>query len=156
MNNLLITAGTTGLALRAKNMLADHFTINLGSSADIPSVLKNKIIGLPESSSPSFVHEILKIALDNNFSSILPLEANEILNLSKSIALFKEYGINILTPSPAHLAEIETITNPDKSMALTLLIAGLDISQNLQTDLDFSGFGILSDSTQHFLLVVAQ
>lgn len=153
MNNILVTAGTTAVALRLKNLLSANFNIFLGDSKEIPFAVKEQYLQLPKDSSFSFVHEILKIALDNKLNYILPLVDKEILRLSQNLTLFEEYGINILAPEPDILLTLNTTNNPDKSLQLVLLENGKNLINGEQTDLSLTGLGFLSDSKEDFVLV---
>lgn len=155
MNKILITAGTSALAFRLKNNLSNQFTFVLGESDEIPSVLKNQYIQTPKDSSPSFVHEILKIALDNNINKVIPLRDTEIIKLSKSLTIFEEYGISILIPESATLSDIKTLSNPDKSIPLSLLDHGTDLISGNKTNLEMSGLVSISDEGNDFILILA-
>lgn len=154
MINILITSGTHALALRAKKKIASHFNVILGVSGDIPTVVKNQFIQLPQYSSSTFIHEILKIALNNNIKYILPLNGKEISLLSEVVPLFDEYDVKIIAPSKDDLLDIKTMINPDKSFDLTLLIDGMNIIEEKPTDMSISGFGILSDSEKELIIAI--
>jgi len=153
MNNILITAGTTALALRLKKNLSPNFNVFLADSNEIPSVVKNQYLQLPKDNSFSFVHEVLKVALDSHINYILPLNDKEIIRLSQNITLFEEYGIDVLIPEADELLTIKTTNNPDKSLPLALLQNGKNLINGDQTKLSVSGLGYISDSEEDFILV---
>lgn len=154
MQSILITAGTTSLALKVKNILANKFDITLGTSGDIPSILKNTYIQLPKENTIGYIHEILKIALDNNFNYILPLTVAEAYILSKNLIIFEEYDIKILLTEPAVMEELMTIDNPSNTMPLVLLENGVDLISGKKTNSAWTGLGVLSDEESDFAIVL--
>lgn len=154
MNNILITAGTTSLAFKVKNLIANDFNVSLGTAEEIPSIFEKNYIKLPKESSNSFINETLKTSLDNSINYLLPLTISEALILSQNISLFEEYGITILIPPFNVLNSIITTNLPDKEMNLSLLNNGYDFIKQKQTPLTISGLGILSDSEIDFILVI--
>jgi len=152
MNKILVTAGTHALAYRIKNELNGKLLVSLATADDIPSILKDQFIKLPSISSTSIVHEILKIALDNNFTYILPLSLTEIIKLSESLTLFEEYNITILVPEFHSLRNIQTIKSPNKNLPLSLIHNGYDIISGKPSAIKTNGLIITSDSEEEFAL----
>lgn len=153
MQNILITSGTTSLALRLKNILSDKYNVILSTSAEIPSVMKNHYLQLPNDSSPIFVHELLKLALSNNIIYVLPLIGSEILILSQNKVLFEEYNIKLLIPNNSLMDTLDTISTVDKSMELALLDNGTDLITGNKTSIQIDGLGLISDSGDEFILI---
>lgn len=153
MNNLLITGGTTSYAFRIMNLLSDKFIISLGTADDIPSVMNKHFIKLPSSTINSFVHEVLKIALENNITYILPIEEKEITLLSQSLSLFEEYGIQILIPNVDEIRNLNLTSAPHKNSRLTVLIGGVDLLNNNKTIFNFSGCGYITEANDEFILI---
>lgn len=153
MNKILITAGTTSIALRVKKLLSNRFNISLGTSSDIPSVLREQYIKLPISSSPSYSHQILKIALDNGFDYVLPLEANEMIELGESLVLFKEYNIEVLVPNANDFKKTPISSTIPKSTEILLLNAGVDLITGESSPFLINGLGILTHPGEEFVLI---
>lgn len=154
MKNILITAGTTSLAFKVKNILSDNFHVSLGTKEEIPSIIKNQYITLAKESSNSYINELLKIALDNNINYLLPLSSSEAIVLSQNKVLFEEYDITILIPEFNELNNIQSTNNPDKTLNLSLLDKGFDLISQKQSYVKTSGLGIISDSENDFILVI--
>lgn len=153
MRRILITAGTTAIALRVKKMLSTKFLCSLGTSGDIPSVLNSQYIKLPQIASSSYSHEILKIALSHNIEYILPLEALAVMKLSNSLVLFEEYDITILVPKNNILNDLSFCASVPKEIDILVLDKGIDIVTDNKTDFLISGSGIVSDSQEEFVLI---
>ncbi len=154
MSKILITAGTSALAIKLRNKLQSTFDVYLGEEiAAIPSVLTKNYIITPSASSQSYAHSIIKIALDHNIEKILALKVEEVKKLSLSLTLFEEYGITVLTPRPAQLAEVNMLRNPDKGIKLSLVENGLDLFTNNQIEIDINGLLAISDSHEDFALI---
>lgn len=153
MKSILITGGTTALALKLKMLLKNNFTVILGASGEIPLVLADNYLVTPNDSSISFAHEMLKLSLDHGLHYILPLFKEEIEQLSKNHSLFTEYGITILVPNTETLKSLCYIQEIDKSLSLLLLENGYDHLQQTTTDLKITGLGVRSDMLHQFTLV---
>jgi hypothetical protein len=95
---ILITAATTAAAHQLKNRLTTEEVI-LGDHADLPAFMRNNIIKLPNPSSDTYTHEMLKICLDEGIDQLYTLTAPEAAVLRLSDQLFKEYNITIIDGS---------------------------------------------------------
>ncbi len=155
MNKILITAGTTSLALKIKNLLSTKMDVILGTSDEIPSVLEQKIIKLSNHTSNSFTHELLKIALDNNLNYILPLRLKEIEILSQSYILFEEYDIKILAPQTLSLDTIEIVDLIENQNELVLNYNHYDLLNNVNHNQKINGLGLglASNKYENFKLI---
>lgn len=154
MSKILITAGTSALAIKLKNKLQSNFDVYLGEElAAIPSVLTKNYIITPSASSQSYAHSIIKIALDHNIEKILALKVEEIKKLSLSLTLFEEYGITVLSPSSEQLAEINMLAKPDKEIKLSLVDTGIDLLTNDHINIGINGLVAISDSHEDIALI---
>lgn len=123
---MLITQGTTAFAQRvAKNFTANHpdARYSFASSAEIPNVLvaSGRYKAIPTSDHPAFIHELLKLALDEGADYLLPLGRDEAVGLSGSKLLFREYGIDVLVPDLERIEGLPILENPPRSLELHLL-----------------------------------
>lgn len=154
MSKVLITAGTSALAIKLKNKLQSNFDVYLGEELSaIPSVLAKNYIVTPSASSQSYAHSIIKIALDYNIEIILPLKVEEIKKLSLSITLFEEYGIRVLAPSSVQLAEIDILQNPDKRINISLVENGIDLFTNDEINTGINGLVAISNAHEDVALI---
>lgn len=99
------------------------------SSEEIPTVLleNGRYFKIPKPAETTFVHELLKIALDLQADAILPLSILEIQRMSLETKLFEEYGINIHLPAAAgngESEEVEVMVNPPRAFELTWSYTG--------------------------------
>jgi hypothetical protein len=95
--SILITAANSAPAHRLKSKLTTDDVI-LGDHLDLPDfmVKTGKMVRLPDPRSNTYTHEMLALCLDNAFTAIYPLNAQEASLLLESRQLFKEYGIDIV------------------------------------------------------------
>jgi hypothetical protein len=98
--SVLITAASHAQAYKLDRLLQLDDVI-FGDHQQLPQLAYpgKKFIKIPASSSPSYAHEMLDLALNSGMTKIFPLYAGEILPLSEARQLFDEYGISILVPS---------------------------------------------------------
>src|SRR5690554_4317281 len=124
-NNLLITQGLSPFAQRVSKCFEDTKVI-FASGDPIPEVLlKNgKYRQIPAVTHPSFVHELLKCALDVQATQVLPLGREEVFALSSVRPLFDEYGVQLLVPKYTLLAELEILENPPPQFDLDIRTKG--------------------------------
>lgn len=153
MNKILISAGTTALALKIKNKLPQGLTVQLGDADEIPTVLKQQYLKLPKVTSPSFAHQILKIALDNGITKILPLRAEEIKKLSPSITLFDEYNISILAPTPRQYLELKKISSYQEINTLFLIEGNRNLFDEKINNLRINGLFTLTADQKELALI---
>lgn len=95
---ILITAASFAIAYKLERSL-NLSEVCFADQIEMPAIPGKKFIRIPETSSPIFTSELLKICLDNQIVKIYPLKEAEIKELSKADQLFKEYGISIIMPS---------------------------------------------------------
>ncbi len=152
MKRILITYGTDALAQRIGKMLAGQFEVLYASSQPFPDVLlKQQYRKLPTAANPTFVHEVLKLALDESIDYILPLGKEELPALQEARILFEEYGQSLLMP--LDLDNTLILQHPDKHMPIRLISAGADLLTQAQlTESDFSGAAVVSDSGAEVVL----
>lgn len=154
MKRILITYGTEALAQRIGKLLAGQFEVLYASSQAFPDVLlKQQYRKLPTAVNPTFVHELLKLALDESITYILPLGKEELPVLQGARVLLEEYDQQLLMP--LDLADTLILERPDKQMPIRLIHAGLDLLTGEQLAADsFSGAAVLSDSGENVVLCV--
>ena len=92
---MLITSATLAAAHKLKNKLVSNDVL-LGDYADLPHFMLKNIIKLPDPATDTYIHQMLKICLDNDIEALYPLTSAEIKLLLTSEQLFKEYNINII------------------------------------------------------------
>jgi len=160
---LLITQGTTPFAQRIAKRFGDERRIRyyFVSSDPIPDVLirSGSYKEIPAANEATFVHELLKLALDRQVTHLLPLGMDEVLLLTDAKQLFIEYDIQILVPDRAALAGLEVMENPPRQLELVLLEKGLRITQNGQReeppiDEALSGVFCISDEDIPYLCLI--
>lgn len=154
MKRILITFGTEPLAQRIGKLLADQYTLLYASSQPFPEILlKQNYRKVPTASNPTYVHEVLKLALDEAIDFILPLGQGELQALQEARILFEEYGINLLMP--ISLDGILITEKPDKHLPIQVVHEGKDVlTDNVVADSSFSGAAIVSDSGEDVVLCV--
>ncbi|MGJ1195364.1 hypothetical protein ACR777_01020 [Sphingobacterium spiritivorum] len=146
---LLITYGTRGLAQRIARLMENRISVQLASSEDIPGILvtSGKVIQIPAGGQSTYAHEVLKVSLDQDISYILPLGKDEVSVLAEAEVLFEEYGIRLLLPGKELMPDIFVLENPDKDMAINILLDGKDLLSGEQIrNNGLSGAFVLSDS----------
>lgn len=145
MQNLLITFGTRPLAQRLSKMLNTNFNILFASSEEVPSFLASNYHKIPTGVNPTFAHEVLKLAMDQQIDFILPLGLSEMQALTEAKILFEEYGIQLLTPDQERLLEIFVLENPSSSVELVLSHHGKNLLNSKDLPTQESGLFALSD-----------
>jgi hypothetical protein len=120
--SVLITAATNSAAFQLARILNTE-DICFASDIDIPVFPGKRFLKFPSTDCSSFIHEVLKICLDNQIVEIYPLLHDEIIEFSKSRQLFEEFDIKLVIPS---MKWIETRLNdlPCLSANLFVLIDG--------------------------------
>ncbi|MFD1768519.1 hypothetical protein [Sphingobacterium suaedae] len=146
MNKILLTFGTRPLAQRLGKVLASRYSCVFASSEPFPDVLlKQHYRRLPTGGDPIYVHELLKLCLDEGCQFILPLGKTELRVLLDAKILLEEYGIAVLIPN--NLESCLVIENPPSDMQIKVIHEGTDLlTQQQITDSSFSGAGLLSDT----------
>lgn len=155
MQKILVTAGTTALALKVKNLLNNKYEVILASADEVPSVLQKSFVALPKLYASTYIHEMLKMSLDNSVDFVLPLDMEEINILNQNLALFEEYGVSLLVPDVKSFSDIPKISLIPNGLELVLLYDGVDMISGKSTEVFQNGLGVLSDSGVDLLLVVA-
>lgn len=123
---VLITWGTRPFAQRVAKLLPAAQPVLFCAADELPEVLlrSGNYLRAPRADSPAFVHEMLKICLDNNVKTLIPLGSNELYAMAEARQLFSEYGIAIWVPEVIDLAELAVIENPPRQLPLLLLHKG--------------------------------
>lgn len=131
--SVLITAGLSPQAYRLQRILNVKEVVFTDES-QLPEIPGTLSVVLPAHNSASFVHETLKVCLDNRISTIYPLKRGEVLELSKARALFSEYNVMLMIPSDDWLRENANLNSgeTDKLAVLKngILIAGDELQDN--------------------------
>ena len=156
MKKLLITSATHSLGLRVTKLLEGKFEVLPATSEDLPSFIQAKYYKIPKGANPTFAHELLKLALDQDCAYILPLQLAEIESLAESLILFEEYGVQVICPSKSALQDLDVLPNPSKDLPLSLLYNTINMFDDKQVNLAVNGLGLLSDSELDFILAVAK
>lgn len=154
MDKILISFGTRPLAQRVGQLLQPHFQLVYATAESFPAVLKQQGYQvLPEATAATYAHELLKLCLDLGIQYVLPLGALELEPLHEARLLLEEYGITLLVPMQRD--NYMFINSPAKELPLTVFHKGVNLlTGNKQTDDDFSGVGLLSDSQEEVALVL--
>lgn len=91
---------TKGISAEAQSHAKEYSdaTIIFADSAPVPAVLVNmgKYIQLPDPSSASFIHILLKYCLDYNADILVLLSSQEWEVVSPQKQLFEEYNIQLI------------------------------------------------------------
>ncbi|WP_423148136.1 hypothetical protein [Rubrolithibacter danxiaensis] len=106
--NILITGSTFANAYKLKRLLERENSVFLADATELPEFLLkgSSFIKIPGAHSNTFVHEMLKICLDNSIERVYPLLKQEIKALADAIQLFEEYGIELMIPAKDQIAEL--------------------------------------------------
>jgi len=126
---LMITQGTSAFAQRVARQIQQSSTtvqVYFGAADELPKVLEStgKYIRISSFSDASFVHQLLKSALDLELNYVLPLDYSECRELSEATMLFEEYGITLLMPNLENWSEENLLLNPPSALGLQLIING--------------------------------
>lgn len=152
----MITSATHSLGLRVAKLLESKFDVILATSDDLPSFMQANYLEIPKGVSPTFAHEMLKLALDLSCAYILPLQLPEIESLAESLQLFEEYGIKVICPVKNQLGDLEILPNPGKELPLSIVSENVDLIHDKIVQIEINGLGVISDSEMDFFLVVAR
>ena len=91
--------------------------------------------------------------MDLGIHYVLPLGALELEPLHEARLLLEEYGVTLLVPMQRD--NYMLINSPAKELPLALFHKGVNLLTGIkQTDDDFSGVGLLSDSQEEVALVL--
>lgn len=101
---ILITGGKTATALKLIKAF-DNATIILGDYGDAPSIKVNtyEFASLGPWNAEVLAHNLLTKCLDYSVDMLLPLYEAEIQAVSKSLLLFEEFGLKVLSPENPQL-----------------------------------------------------
>lgn len=101
---ILITGGKTATALKLARAFGGE-EILLGDYGDMPNMNINacSFVELGAWNAEVLAHNLLTKCLDYGIDILLPLYDAEIIALSKSLVLFKEFNIKILLPENPQL-----------------------------------------------------
>lgn len=93
---VIITEGTSTLAQNSAKNYPGAFVI-FADSNPVPEVLvkMGKFIQLPAITSPSFIHELLKVCLDHGASRLILLSDQERALVGPQKQLFEEFNIQL-------------------------------------------------------------
>lgn len=130
--HVLITQGTRPFAQRVGKLLPDGPRVLFGSSDEVPDVLvqTGNYLQFPKAGSPAFVHRVLKICLDMEVETLLPLGANELYPMAEARQLFAEYGIDVWVPTIPQLAGLPVLENPPRQLPLMVLRNGTVLNRD--------------------------
>lgn len=137
---ILITSGTTVFAQRMAKYFPT-FDVVFAANDSISSFLLHtgKYFYLPSADDSTYIHELLKLALDKQIDVILPLGLAEAEILSGSKTLFEEYGVAVLVSEPSYIQQTPYLLDPPR--ALSLFIAGLESADLKDTPTVEAGLG---------------
>lgn len=90
----LITSAAEAAAYRLERLLSKADLI-FADQQTLPTLPGKTFVQIPDPSSSSFIHEMLKICLDLGVNEIYPLKESELRELSAASKLFEEYGVEI-------------------------------------------------------------
>lgn len=124
---ILITQGSTAFAQRIAKKCSD-LQVLFAVNDEVSTFLLHtgKYFSLPKSDSSTFVHELLKLALDKEIDYILPLNVQEAKIISVSNILFQEYGVAVLVSESSILEETPYLFAPPREISLMLSGIGND------------------------------
>ncbi len=105
----LITGAASAAAFRIRRLL-DFDQVIFADHLDLPQLIfkETRFLQIPEGSSSSFAHQLLKLCLDNHVDIVFPLRKDELQPLAEAKVLFSEYGIRLIVPDPEQLAGMPT------------------------------------------------
>lgn len=131
-STVLITQGTRPFAQRVAKLLPAVQTV-LFCADELPVVLLRvgNYFKAPSTDTPAFVHEMLKLCLDNDVDTLIPLGKHELYAMAEARQLFSEYDIAIWVPEVADLTALPVIENPPRQLPLLLLHNGTAITPAL-------------------------
>ena len=119
---VLITAAANSAAFRLERILETP-EVYFADQSSLPSIPGKKFLKIPDASSNSFTHEVLKICLDHHIIEIYPLRGEEMTELSRSRQLFEEFGISLVIPSEQWI-ENKLNVSSSRSSDIIVLVNG--------------------------------
>lgn len=124
-DRILITCGTTAFAQRIAKY-CQNFEVIFACDDNISTFLLHtgKYFALPKATDTVYIHELLKLTLDQGINWILPLGLAEAEILSGSKVLFEEYDVAVLVSEPSYIQETPYLLDPPR--ALSVFITGLE------------------------------
>jgi len=130
----LITAASHSQAYKLERLLKSG-DVTFADHQQLPSLAYpgRKLMKVPQSSSPSYAHEILDLALNAGITRIFPLYKGEILPLAEARQLFMEYGISVIVPSVVWVRKHSSDVQSSQSGNLVVLEYGQVLAGNLPT-----------------------
>lgn len=158
---VLITAAAFSAAFRLERVL-DTPDVYFADQSSLPAIPGKKFLKIPDASSNSFTHEVLKICLDHHINEIYPLKGDEMTELSRSRQLFEEFGISLVVPSEQWI-ENKLIVSSSRSSDLIVLVNGslragkLPAGYSLPENEEFGVFEwVLEDKEIRYSLFIAK
>lgn len=153
---VLITQGTRPFAQRVAKLLPAQQTVLFCAADEMPDVLlrAGNYFKAPRADTPAYVHEMLKVCLDNEIGTLIPLGENELYLMAGARPLFLEYGIAVWIPEAVDLAELAIIANPPRQLPLLVLYNGVAIAGDHESERydALSGIFTRSDSGDELAL----
>lgn len=106
MSKILITAGKSLLATKLTNLLLVDELI-LADYGEMPSikVANSTFKNLDKYRKDALAHNLLSKCLDWGVDILIPLYAEELMSLAKSLLLFEEYDIKVICPTAEQIAK---------------------------------------------------
>lgn len=151
---VLLTYATRSLALRIVNLLPPEYEVQFATCEEVPSVFQSRYKQIPHGESPTYVHEVLKSALDTGCTMVLPLGLEEVRSLAASHLLFEEYNIKLLSPQAQELSDMEILVDVPPKMSLSLVKDHINLFTKERVNVDINGIGIISDDGYSFILTL--
>lgn len=155
-NKVLITQGTQPFAQRVARQLQEGCLIAFGAADEMPDVLlrSGNYVNLPNIKSPAYVHGMLKVCLDLQVNILIPLGKHELGRLVEVKALFKEYGIEVLSPEQQVMEALVIIENPPSQLPVVIVQDGRVLNGAVAGPIDvrLSGVFMRSDSGEDMAL----
>ncbi len=135
---------TKGIAPFAQRLAAKYFqdwNVSFASASPIPQPLLDAghYHLIPPADQPAFIHELLKLCLDQQISYLMPLDREEAAMLSGAKGLFSEYGIEVLASDPEILDSLSVMENPPRALELVILKNGTDLLGKNHLGVDLPG-----------------
>lgn len=148
MGSILITQGTRPFAQRVARHLPAGQRIVFGAADEMPEVLlhNGNYVRLPSPRSSTFAHEMLKICLDRQVATLIPLGKLELGRLMEARILFEEYGVQLLLPERRALETLVVIENPPAQLPLMVLENGVPITDHAAGRMDAALSGVFTQS----------
>ena len=154
MQKILITQSNTVQAQRIARLIRENYTPVLGSAEELPAFLQERFVQIPSASDSAFAHRLLAFCLDQQIQLVLPLDRDEILQLSATSLLFEEYGIQICCPEAKQLSGLEYAVRPGNADEICLRIHGRLIVGESEGAPKEEGVFVRSDAVPYYRLLV--